>query len=45
MAVKKLSIRTYISGMDRGRRNATLEDLKALANALNVTLSGLLEGL
>jgi len=30
---------------ERGKRNVSLENLKVLANALNVTLSGLLEGL
>ena len=37
--------RTYISGIERGRRNVSLENLKVLAKALNVTLSRLLEGL
>jgi transcriptional regulator with XRE-family HTH domain len=37
--------RTYISGIERGKRNVSLENLKVLARALNVTLSGLLEGL
>lgn len=37
--------RTYISGIERGRRNVSLENLKVLAKALNVSLSGLLEGL
>lgn len=37
--------RTYISGIERGKRNVSLENLKVLAKALNVTLSRLLEGL
>jgi transcriptional regulator with XRE-family HTH domain len=37
--------RTYISGIERGKRNVSLENLKVLAEALDVTLSGLLEGL
>lgn len=37
--------RTYISGIERGKRNVSLENLKVLANALEVTLSRLLEGL
>jgi transcriptional regulator with XRE-family HTH domain len=37
--------RTYISGIERGRRNVSLENLKVLATALNVTLSELLDGL
>jgi transcriptional regulator with XRE-family HTH domain len=37
--------RTYISGIERGKRNVSLENLKVLAKALNVTLSALLEGL
>jgi transcriptional regulator with XRE-family HTH domain len=37
--------RTYISGIERGKRNVSLENLKVLAKGLNVTLSRLLEGL
>lgn len=37
--------RTYISGIERGKRNVSLENLKVLAEALDVTLSGLLDGL
>jgi len=37
--------RTYISGIERGKRNVSLENLKVLARALNVTLSRLFEGL
>ncbi len=37
--------RTYISGIERGKRNVSLENLKVLASALNVTLSELLDGL
>ncbi len=35
--------RTYISGIERGKRNVSLENLEVLAKALNVTLSRLLE--
>ncbi len=37
--------RTYISGIERGKRNVSLENLKVIAKALNVTLSRLFEGL
>jgi transcriptional regulator with XRE-family HTH domain len=37
--------RTYISGIERGKRNVSLENLKVLADALNVSLSELLKGL
>jgi transcriptional regulator with XRE-family HTH domain len=37
--------RTYISGIERGKRNVSLENLQVLAKALDVTLSRLLEGL
>lgn len=37
--------RTYISSIERGKRNVSLENLKVLARALNVSLSQLLEGL
>ncbi|MGH9344881.1 MAG: helix-turn-helix domain-containing protein [Terriglobia bacterium] len=37
--------RTYISGIERGKRNVSLENLKVLAKALDVSLSTLLEGL
>ncbi|MFZ0963277.1 MAG: helix-turn-helix transcriptional regulator [Terriglobia bacterium] len=37
--------RTYISSIERGKRNVSLENLKVLARALNVNLSELLEGL
>lgn len=37
--------RTYISSIERGKRNVSLENLRVLAKALNVTLSRLLEGL
>jgi transcriptional regulator with XRE-family HTH domain len=35
--------RTYISGIERGRRNVSLENISAIARALNVTLSRLFE--
>jgi transcriptional regulator with XRE-family HTH domain len=37
--------RTYISGIERGKRNVSLENLRVLASALDLTLSELLEGL
>lgn len=37
--------RTYISGIERGKRNVSLENLKVLAEALKLSLSGLLHGL
>jgi transcriptional regulator with XRE-family HTH domain len=37
--------RTYISGIERGKRNVSLQNLEVLAKALNVTLSRLLKGL
>jgi ribosome-binding protein aMBF1 (putative translation factor) len=36
--------RTYISGIERGRRNVGLKNIEVLANALGVTLSELFEG-
>lgn len=37
--------RTYISSIERGKRNVSLENLQVLAKTLNVSLSQLLEGL
>ena len=37
--------RTYISGIERGKRNISLENVAALARALDVTISDLLEGI
>ncbi|WP_092359852.1 helix-turn-helix domain-containing protein [Collimonas sp. OK242] len=36
--------RTYISGIERGRRNPSLLAIEALANALSVTVAELLDG-
>lgn len=36
--------RTYVSGVERGVRNPSLDSLNALASGLKVTLSVLLEG-
>ncbi|MFJ2988193.1 helix-turn-helix domain-containing protein [Collimonas sp. NPDC087041] len=36
--------RTYISGIERGRRNPSLFAIEALAKALRVTVSELLDG-
>jgi transcriptional regulator with XRE-family HTH domain len=37
--------RTYISGIERGRRNVSLQNLKLIAYALNTSLSRLFDGL
>lgn len=37
--------RTYISGIERGKRNVSLENLNVLAKALNLTFSDLLKGI
>jgi transcriptional regulator with XRE-family HTH domain len=37
--------RTYISGIERGLRNVSLRNIKALANALEVSLSDLFKGI
>ena len=37
--------RTYVSGIERGRRNVGLENLEVLARALGVSLSALFEGI
>ncbi|MEM4988332.1 helix-turn-helix transcriptional regulator [Collimonas sp. H4R21] len=36
--------RTYISGIERGRRNPSLLAIEALAKALSVTVAELLDG-
>lgn len=36
--------RTYIGGVEQGRRNPTLLSLEKIANALGISLSELLEG-
>lgn len=36
--------RTYISGVERGERNASLSSISRIANALNISLSELFEG-
>ena len=36
--------RTYISGIERGKRNVALRNIEAIAEALNVTMSELLKG-
>ncbi len=35
--------RTYISDLERGRRNVSLENIEKLAKALNLSLSDLME--
>lgn len=37
--------RTYVSGIERGRRNVGLRNVQALAKALDVTIAQLFEGL
>jgi transcriptional regulator with XRE-family HTH domain len=37
--------RTYISGIERGRRNVALRNLEAIAKALRVSLSELMDRL
>ena len=37
--------RTYISGIERGERNVSLVNIMRLANALNVSVSKLMEGI
>lgn len=37
--------RTYISGIERGKRNVSLQNLKLIAKALNTPLSRLFDGL
>ena len=36
--------RTYIGGIERGERNPSLKNIARIANALNVTLAELMEG-
>jgi len=36
--------RTYIGGIEQGRRNPTLSSLSSIANALGISLSKLLQG-
>ncbi|MGB3552088.1 MAG: helix-turn-helix transcriptional regulator [Candidatus Binatus sp.] len=35
--------RTYISGIERGKRNVALRNIEAIAQALNITISELLK--
>ncbi len=37
--------RTYISGIERGKRNVALKNIDAIARALNVSISELMNGL
>lgn len=37
--------RTYISGIERGRRNVSLRNIKAIANALGISISEMMKGL
>ena len=37
--------RTYISGIERGKRNVALRNVEAIANALAVSISELTDGL
>ena len=37
--------RTYISGIERGKRNVSLRNIEVIANALGTSISELTEGL
>ncbi|HEY0983003.1 helix-turn-helix domain-containing protein [Schlesneria sp.] len=37
--------RTYMGGIERGERNVALRNIEAIANALGIALSELMEGL
>ena len=37
--------RTYISGIERGKRNLSLRNIKVIADALDTTISELMKGL
>ena len=37
--------RTYVSGIERGKRNVSLRNMEAVARGLRVTLADLFEGL
>lgn len=37
--------RTYISGIERGKRNVSLRNIKVIADTLNTTISELTKGL
>jgi transcriptional regulator with XRE-family HTH domain len=37
--------RTYISGIERGRRNVSLRNIEVVADALGVSISELMKGL
>jgi transcriptional regulator with XRE-family HTH domain len=36
--------RTYISGIERGKRNVALRNIEAIANALGITIAELVQG-
>jgi transcriptional regulator with XRE-family HTH domain len=36
--------RTYISGIERGKRNVALRNIEAIANALGITIAELVHG-
>ncbi len=37
--------RTYVSGIERGRRNVSLRNIEVIAKALGISLSELMKGL
>jgi transcriptional regulator with XRE-family HTH domain len=37
--------RTYISGIERGKRNLSLRNIKIIADALNTSIAELMKGL
>ncbi len=36
--------RTYVSGIERGKRNLALRNIEAIANALGISIAELMEG-
>ena len=37
--------RTYVSGIERGKRNVALRNIEALAKALGISIAELMEGI
>jgi transcriptional regulator with XRE-family HTH domain len=36
--------RTYISGIERGKRNVSLQNIEVIANTIGITIAELMEG-